>query len=93
MINVSEQLRTEKPPEYETCVMAPPSYDDALQLNASAFLHSAVYKEAAPSYESQTIVPSIICHDCTMTTANTEAASTSSRVSSNKILETVVVVR
>lgn len=38
MINIPEQLRTEKPPEYETCVTAPPCYDDAIQLSPVLFL-------------------------------------------------------
>lgn len=38
MINIPDQLRTEKPPEYETCVIAPPCYDDAIQLSPILFL-------------------------------------------------------
>ena len=47
---ISEQVRTEKPPEYETCVIAPPSYDVAIQLNP-AFLPHVCQDTAVPTYE------------------------------------------
>lgn len=55
MISVPEGVRTEKPPEYETCVIQPPSYDDALQqLSPVDLLVDARKLEklsAVPSYE------------------------------------------
>lgn len=41
VITVPEHIRTEKPPEYETCIVQPPSYDDAVQLSPAAFLNIA----------------------------------------------------
>lgn len=47
MINIPEQLRNEKPPEYETCVIAPPCYDDAIQLSPILFLPAPSSSSAA----------------------------------------------
>lgn len=61
MINIPEQLRTEKPPEYETCVIAPPCYDDAIQLSPILFLPApstgkATEKEGADNEIALTFV-------------------------------------
>lgn len=39
VINIPEQLRDEKPPEYDSCVVAPPCYDDAVQQSPPLLLH------------------------------------------------------
>ncbi|XP_059612984.1 uncharacterized protein LOC132259383 isoform X2 [Phlebotomus argentipes] len=36
---VSDENRREKPPDYDTVAVAPPSYDDAIKLTPAAFLH------------------------------------------------------
>ena len=42
IITVSNEIRCEKPPEYETVAsLMPPSYDDAIKLNPSLFLASS----------------------------------------------------
>lgn len=44
----------EKPPEYESVVMAPPDYDDAIKLNPMMLIHSQQSLDAVPSYEYAT---------------------------------------
>ncbi|XP_055687498.1 uncharacterized protein LOC129792455 isoform X3 [Lutzomyia longipalpis] len=36
---VSDENRREKPPDYDTVAIAPPSYDDAIKLTPAVFLH------------------------------------------------------
>lgn len=48
VITVPERLRTEKPPEYDTCIIHPPTYDDAVQLSPAALLAEARKMEKMP---------------------------------------------
>lgn len=42
---------SEKPPEYDSVVLEPPCYDDAIKLSPSTLLQSKPYKDAVlPSY-------------------------------------------
>lgn len=57
MITVPEHIRTEKPPEYDTCIVQPPTYDDAVQLSPAAFLNNTLVTQTsahslAPSYDA-----------------------------------------
>lgn len=39
VISASEERRCEKPPDYDSVAVAPPSYDDAIKLDPAALLH------------------------------------------------------
>uniref|UniRef100_A0A6B2EAQ7 Putative conserved protein with signal anchor n=1 Tax=Phlebotomus kandelakii TaxID=1109342 RepID=A0A6B2EAQ7_9DIPT len=58
---VSDENRREKPPDYDTVAVAPPSYDDAIKLTPAAFLHppqsSAQPPVASTSTCTQVAIP------------------------------------
>lgn len=86
VISVPEHVRAEKPPEYETCIVHPPSYDDAVQLSPVALLVASVTRpptNAAPiSYEtaccSSVIQPTtnVSCSNVTSSSQTAPATAT-----------------
>lgn len=51
IISMGSQPSGEKPPEYETVVLEPPCYDDAIKLSPANLLQAQLYKDAAlPAY-------------------------------------------
>jgi len=46
VITIPDAQILEKPPEYDTVVMEPPTYDDAIKLSPSVLLNSNMYKYA-----------------------------------------------
>lgn len=48
---MAEQPLSEKPPEYDSVVLEPPCYDDAIKLSPSTLLQSKPYKDGMlPNY-------------------------------------------
>lgn len=51
IISVADPPISEKPPEYDSVVLEPPCYDDAIKLSPSTLLESKPYKDAMlPNY-------------------------------------------
>lgn len=51
VITVSEQVINEKPPEYDTVVLEPPCYDDAIKLSPANLLQTKQYQDISlPNY-------------------------------------------
>lgn len=51
VITVSEQIINEKPPEYDTVVLEPPCYDDAIKLSPANLLQTKQYQDISlPNY-------------------------------------------
>ncbi|XP_058057687.1 uncharacterized protein LOC131208810 isoform X2 [Anopheles bellator] len=42
VINVNDEQRREKPPDYDTVAIAPPTYDDAIKLDPASLLRSSI---------------------------------------------------
>lgn len=54
VISTAEERRCEKPPDYDSVAVAPPSYDDAIKLDPAALLHlSSTMSVAMPPPTSQ----------------------------------------
>lgn len=51
MISVADQTTNEKPPEYDTVVLEPPCYDDAIKLCPANLLQTKQYQDISlPNY-------------------------------------------
>lgn len=51
MISVGDHPTSEKPPEYDTVVLEPPCYDDAIKLNPANLLQTKYYQDISlPNY-------------------------------------------
>lgn len=51
VINVADQRTSEKPPEYDTVVLEPPCYDDAIKLSPATLLQTKQYQDISlPNY-------------------------------------------
>lgn len=51
VISVSDQTTNEKPPEYDTVVLEPPCYDDAIKLSPANLLQTKQYQDILlPNY-------------------------------------------
>uniref|UniRef100_A0A1Q3FLE7 Uncharacterized protein n=2 Tax=Culex tarsalis TaxID=7177 RepID=A0A1Q3FLE7_CULTA len=48
VISAAEERRCEKPPDYDSVAVAPPSYDDAIKLDPAALLHLSMSHVAMP---------------------------------------------
>ncbi|XP_049536658.1 uncharacterized protein LOC125951716 isoform X2 [Anopheles darlingi] len=51
-ISANDERRQEKPPDYDTVAVAPPSYDDAIKLDPAALLRLSLASNGAPSQPS-----------------------------------------
>lgn len=51
VISVADQTTNEKPPEYDTVVLEPPCYDDAIKLSPANLLQTKQYQDISlPNY-------------------------------------------
>ncbi|XP_039438665.1 uncharacterized protein LOC120419863 isoform X3 [Culex pipiens pallens] len=48
VISAAEERRCEKPPDYDSVAVAPPSYDDAIKLDPAALLHLSMSVSMPP---------------------------------------------
>lgn len=73
VISAAEERRCEKPPDYDSVAVAPPSYDDAIKLDPSALL-----QHASPMVPANTTAanPSAANPNETTITTTTNASST-----------------
>ncbi|GAB0100230.1 uncharacterized protein DMENIID0001_162360 [Sergentomyia squamirostris] len=76
---VSDENRREKPPDYDTVAIAPPSYDDAIKLTPAAFLHPPAAGAASSSTSEH---PSTPAEPISSTSTNPEVAITMPTTSS-----------
>lgn len=87
VISVADQTVNEKPPEYDTVVLEPPCYDDAIKLSPATLLQTKLYQDISlPNYndlaignQSNSNSPStvIIIDETTSTSATNDCSSTS----------------
>lgn len=57
VISAAEERRCEKPPDYDSVAVAPPSYDDAIKLDPAALLHLSMSVSMPPPPPSQQPLP------------------------------------
>ncbi|XP_053697473.1 uncharacterized protein LOC128744465 isoform X2 [Sabethes cyaneus] len=84
VISSAEEHRCEKPPDYDTVAVAPPSYDDAIKLDPSALLAlslaAAVEPNNSTSSSSDRNTTNSDIASNTTTTINTATATTTTAV-------------
>ncbi|XP_058450927.1 uncharacterized protein LOC131430199 isoform X2 [Malaya genurostris] len=73
VISSADERRCEKPPDYDSVAVAPPSYDDAIKLDPSALLHLSLVVATENNSTSDSII------DNNLSTTN--AASTTTATS------------
>lgn len=76
VISAAEERRCEKPPDYDSVAVAPPSYDDAIKLDPSALLQQAT--TAVPAGSNCTPTAEASPNTTSATAAITSTSSTSS---------------
>ncbi|XP_055539090.1 uncharacterized protein LOC129726431 isoform X2 [Wyeomyia smithii] len=76
VISSAEERRCEKPPDYDTVAVAPPSYDDAIKLDPSALLHLSLVATVEPNHSTSSSSNSNTTNsDLTTTTTTTTTAT------------------
>lgn len=71
VISAAEERRCEKPPDYDSVAVAPPSYDDAIKLDPSALL-----QQQQPQHASSPMVPAANATATGLTVANPSTTTT-----------------
>ncbi|KXJ79770.1 hypothetical protein RP20_CCG028171 [Aedes albopictus] len=72
VISAAEERRCEKPPDYDSVAVAPPSYDDAIKLDPSALLQ----QQQQPQHASSPMVPAANATATGLTVANPSTTTT-----------------
>ncbi|XP_058815044.1 uncharacterized protein LOC131678773 isoform X2 [Topomyia yanbarensis] len=84
VISSAEERRCEKPPDYDSVAVAPPSYDDAIKLDPSALLHLSLMvtmennSTSSDSNINSNLATTTAASNTTTTTTTTTTSSTSS---------------
>lgn len=77
VISAAEERRCEKPPDYDSVAVAPPSYDDAIKLNPAALLHLSMSVSMPPSQSPTDNATAAASQPATQAAATTPAPTTS----------------
>lgn len=81
VISAAEERRCEKPPDYDSVAVAPPSYDDAIKLDPAALLHLSMSVSMPPAAQQPSDAGSQTAPAQSAATTATTPAPTTSRTS------------
>ncbi|XP_065081129.1 uncharacterized protein LOC135703741 isoform X2 [Ochlerotatus camptorhynchus] len=77
VISAAEERRCEKPPDYDSVAVAPPSYDDAIKLDPSALLqHTTTMVPATANCSSTVATPNATSATAAITSTSSTSSST-----------------